>query len=223
MRRATAGAQAAPQPGRAVETETIIVPPGDLGIGDPGLGQPDPDVLEEEVPSGEEDTADPAPAAGEATEPPEVHYDTDNLPPPVRRLREQIIDAALTGDIEKLRPVFEANEGPPAISSAEGGDPIDELRPPDHLQRFGVDRGRRGIDHDGGGQDGEHEQCGDGQPACAEGWECTGAGDGVSVCSAPDEGGCSAGGDRGAPRVVLLAALAGLLAVRRRRWGAWTA
>lgn len=123
-----AGAQAAPQPGRAVETETIIVPPGDLGIGDPGLDQPDPDVLEEEVPSGEEDTADPAPAAGEATEPPEVHYDTDNLPPPVRRLREQIIDAALTGDIEKLRPVFEANEGPPAISSAEGGDPIDELR-----------------------------------------------------------------------------------------------
>jgi len=125
------GAQSAQPPGRAVETETIIIPPGDLGIGDPGLDAPDPDLLDEEIPSGEEEAIDPAPEAGETVEaikPPDVHYDTDSLPAPVRRLREQIIDAALTGDIEKLRPVFEANGGPTAISSAESGDPIDQLR-----------------------------------------------------------------------------------------------
>lgn len=112
--------QSAQPPGRAIETETIIVPPDDLEIGDPEL-----------TPNSEDPTIDETPetvGAGEAPEVPEIHYDTDQLPPPVRRLREQIIEAALTGDIENLRPVFEANEGMPAISSAGTGDPIDELK-----------------------------------------------------------------------------------------------
>lgn len=124
-------ARSAQPPGRSVETETIIVPSEDLGIGDPGLNAPDPDALDEEIPSGEEDTIDPFPEVGETADTidlPDVHYDAANLPAPVRRLRDQIIEAAVTGDIEKLRPVFEANEGPPAISSADGGDPIEQLR-----------------------------------------------------------------------------------------------
>lgn len=123
--------QSAQPPGRAVGTETMAEPPDDMGIDDPGLGVPDPESLDEDVPSGEEDTIGAESEVGETGEtvvPPEVRYDTDELPAPVRRLREQIIEAARTGDIEKLRPVFEANGGPPAIFSAGSGDPIEDLR-----------------------------------------------------------------------------------------------
>lgn len=102
----------APQPTRSVETETIIVPPGDLG-------EPGPDVPESNEP-GEGQTADPYTL-------PTIEYDTSKLPTPVRRLREQIIEAALSGDIERLRPIFEANEEPPAITFNEPGDPIEQL------------------------------------------------------------------------------------------------
>jgi hypothetical protein len=73
----------------------------------------------------------PAPAsplAGQAqlagkhkpSETPEVLYDLSLLPAPVARLREQIIDAARTGDIEKLRPILEGNGITPVFSF--GGD-----------------------------------------------------------------------------------------------------
>lgn len=121
--------RAAQPPDRTVETETTIVPPDGLGVSDPALIEPDSQGLDEAPSdSGPVDDGPPASEISEPAEAPEILYDADKLPPPVRRLREQIIDAALTGDIEKLRPVFEANEGPPAISSADTDDPIDALR-----------------------------------------------------------------------------------------------
>ena len=59
---------------------------------------------------------------------PVVEYDPAALPTPVRRLREQIIAAAATGDLEQLRPIFEANGEPPALSFNESDDPIETLR-----------------------------------------------------------------------------------------------
>src|SRR5690606_10488757 len=47
---------------------------------------------------------------------------------PPRRPREQIIEAAETGDPEKLRPIFEANGEPPALSFAESDDPIEAIK-----------------------------------------------------------------------------------------------
>lgn len=116
--------QSAQPPDLAAETETFIVEPGELDIDGPGLGRPD-SVEKEDAPTGEDSAID---RASEPPTPPEIHYDVGELPPPVRRLREQIIEAALTGDIERLRPVFEANDGPPAISSAGSSDPIEDLR-----------------------------------------------------------------------------------------------
>jgi len=59
---------------------------------------------------------------------PQVEYDPGKLPTPVRRLREQIIEAARTGDPEKLRAIFEANGEPPALSFAESDDPIEAVK-----------------------------------------------------------------------------------------------
>jgi hypothetical protein len=121
--------QTAQPSGRAVETKPIIVPPDDLGVSDPGVSEPDRQGLDEEIPeSGPVDVGPAVSEVGDPAEPPEIFYDTDKLPFPVRRLREQIIEAALTGDIDRLRPIFEANEGPPAISADDTGDPIETLR-----------------------------------------------------------------------------------------------
>lgn len=66
------------------------------------------------------------------------------------------------------------------------------------------------------------EPCGDGQAACADGFECAGIGGGQSACLLPhDSGICAAGragttGSGNAP-VMLIIAAAGLLVVRRRR------
>jgi hypothetical protein len=53
---------------------------------------------------------------------PPVEYDISKLPVPVRRLREQLMEAARTGDIEKLRPIIEAN---PQLAARLQSDPDD--------------------------------------------------------------------------------------------------
>jgi hypothetical protein len=53
---------------------------------------------------------------------PPVEYDVSKLPVPVQRLRDQLMDAARSGDIEKLRPVIEAN---PQIGARLQSDPDD--------------------------------------------------------------------------------------------------
>lgn len=110
-------------------------------IAAPGAEQPDldPDL----TPSETEERAMPGvpadvPRVSESQAPetdrldadvPTVEYDTDKLPPAVRRLREQIMDAAATGDPEKLKPIIEANGEPPAFSYNDiGDDPIEYLR-----------------------------------------------------------------------------------------------
>ncbi len=114
----TAPAQAATE-GRPVQTQSIVVPP-DKTV-EPGMSEVPPDAAET-----------PPPAAGPAAEPdmpvPEVLYDLSKLPVPVARLRQQIIDAAATGDPEKLRPIIDASDPPPQLSLNEIGDPIDFLK-----------------------------------------------------------------------------------------------
>jgi hypothetical protein len=65
----------------------------------------------------------------ETVELPTVEYDPEQLPTPVRRLREQIMDAAKTGDPEQLKAIIDANGEPPAFSYNDiGDDPIAYLR-----------------------------------------------------------------------------------------------
>jgi len=59
---------------------------------------------------------------------PTVEYDVAKLPTPVRRLREQIIEAASTGDPEKLRQIMDANGEPPMLSFGDVGEPIEYLK-----------------------------------------------------------------------------------------------
>ena len=55
---------------------------------------------------------------------PEVLYDLNALPDPVKAMLHQIGDAAATGEIEKMRPVLESNELKPMVAAAYIDDPI---------------------------------------------------------------------------------------------------
>lgn len=96
-----------------VKTETIQVAPVDEDAAEDGAP--------EDVPPG-----DGIPADGDAL--PQVLYDWSLLPPPVRRMREQIMEAAHSGDLERMRVVLESNELPPIVSFGGETDPIDYWR-----------------------------------------------------------------------------------------------
>ncbi|MCV0424255.1 MAG: hypothetical protein K5905_02175 [Roseibium sp.] len=55
-------------------------------------------------------------------------YNTSVLPKPVARMHSQLREAALAGDLERIRMVLESNELPPTLSFGEIGDPIEFLK-----------------------------------------------------------------------------------------------
>lgn len=60
---------------------------------------------------------------------PEVFYDVLKLPEPVRRMRQLLIDAAKSGDIEKLRPLLGTGDSATQLSLADmTDDPIAFLK-----------------------------------------------------------------------------------------------
>lgn len=60
---------------------------------------------------------------------PPVLYDVAVLPEPVRRMRDRIMQASLTGEIEQLRPLIETGEDGTQLSFGETpGDPVEFLR-----------------------------------------------------------------------------------------------
>jgi hypothetical protein len=65
-----------------------------------------------------------ATGAASSGETPKVLYDFNALPDPVKRMLQRIADAAQSGEIEKMRPVFESNELKPMVATAFVDDPI---------------------------------------------------------------------------------------------------
>ncbi|MBB3930619.1 hypothetical protein GGR25_001658 [Kaistia hirudinis] len=91
---------------------------------------PDPnDGADESTPSGPVPDAPAQPAS--ADEPvPTVEYDLSKLPAPVKALRDRILAAAKTGDMEQLRPIMQGGSHPPNLGADEGDtkDPIAFLK-----------------------------------------------------------------------------------------------
>jgi hypothetical protein len=78
-----------------------------------------------------------SPAAEPAEEPlppdeasplPLIGRNPAELPEPVRQMREQLIAAAKSGDMERLRALMEAQPEQPAVSFGDPGDPIAYLK-----------------------------------------------------------------------------------------------
>ena len=59
---------------------------------------------------------------------PEVIYNLDRLPEPVRRMHERIVEAAKSGDVERLRPLLGIGDDATLLSlGAPEGDPVETL------------------------------------------------------------------------------------------------
>lgn len=58
----------------------------------------------------------------------EISADLSALPEPVARTRQRLIDAALSGDIEALRPIIADQEFPPTVSYGGPDDAVDYLK-----------------------------------------------------------------------------------------------
>lgn len=79
----------------------------------PPVETPAEAVPPEGEPVEEEEATEPAGEAPETTAQgpiPEVLYDLARLPEPVRRMRELLVEACVSGDIEKLRPLIASGE-----------------------------------------------------------------------------------------------------------------
>jgi hypothetical protein len=59
---------------------------------------------------------------------PEILRSEGDLPDPVRETRETLIEAAKSGDIERLRALMEGQAEPPAVAFGDPGDPIEYLK-----------------------------------------------------------------------------------------------
>lgn len=59
---------------------------------------------------------------------PTIEYDTSKLPPAVKALRDELIAAARSGDIEKLRAIIKRMKQRPDFGADANEDPIDFLK-----------------------------------------------------------------------------------------------
>ncbi|MBA5779265.1 hypothetical protein H2509_19215 [Stappia sp. F7233] len=107
-----------------VKTERIQVAPPEEDA--PLVPEIPADAIETEIapPSTERH----APVVDESAPPPVVHYGDADLPKPVARMRDQMLEAAYSGDIERMRLVLEANEVMPTLTFGDMDDPIEFLK-----------------------------------------------------------------------------------------------
>ncbi|MFZ1815662.1 MAG: hypothetical protein WBO55_08210 [Rhizobiaceae bacterium] len=115
-----------------------VLAPGNLAQAQTQETQPAPDAANPEENSGEADgdeeggvagANEPGHPLGEQFEVPAIQRDLTVLPFPVAKMRELLIEAARSGDLEKLRPFIGAGDDMTIFSfGGIEGDPIDFLK-----------------------------------------------------------------------------------------------
>ncbi len=115
------GSEDAVPPSPGSESEVQIPSPDPIQNAAPDEADPDP------AESGPGDIA--RPGIDEDSPLPEIIYNLDRLPEPVRRMHGLIVEAARSGDIEKLRPLIGSSAGGTQLSfGGIEGDRIDFLK-----------------------------------------------------------------------------------------------
>lgn len=59
---------------------------------------------------------------------PTILRSESDMPEPVREMRQKLVEAAKSGDIEKLRTLMQAQPEPPSVAFGDPGDPIEYLK-----------------------------------------------------------------------------------------------
>jgi len=130
---ATTAAVAAP--GTKPPEPDVITGPAQVGAaGDEPSAQhampPIPAIGFDAIGGGEgADLAEPGGAISEPGAVPVVEYDVSKLPPPVQALRQEILEAAKSGDLALLRPIIDANGSLPDFGDDQANDdPLEFLK-----------------------------------------------------------------------------------------------
>ncbi|MFB9951239.1 hypothetical protein ACFFP0_20520 [Rhizobium puerariae] len=97
------------------------------------LPQPGPAIDRPAAQANEKPAPSPDPDAGKAAggddaSPLEIIRDMSKLPAPVKRMREQLVEAAASGDIERLRPLIGTGDNQAQVMNGESDDPIETLK-----------------------------------------------------------------------------------------------
>jgi len=121
------GQQRAPETEEAFEGTTLPQPGSDVDQSAQTDEKPADEKPADEKTSGEKPAATPAdPDASDA--PAEIITDMSKLPEPVKRMREQLVEAAASGDIERLRPLMGSGQEQTQVMNGESDDPIETLK-----------------------------------------------------------------------------------------------
>ncbi|MEM5472153.1 hypothetical protein WNZ14_10495 [Hoeflea sp. AS60] len=106
------------KPAQPADAEQVQVapPPLDEPTIGPDGGLPQPDPIIRETPQSQSEDSNPDAAVVEDQAPADIITDLSQLPEPARRMRELILEAAATGDPEKLRALL--GTGPNATQLA---------------------------------------------------------------------------------------------------------
>jgi hypothetical protein len=118
----------APHPGAKVQANPVV----EALEGNP-LPKPGPAInrsaqAESPAKPAEQSPADAGKPAVDDSGPLEIIRDMSKLPAPVRQMREKIVEAAASGDIERLRPLFGTGDTAANIMNNEFDDPIEALK-----------------------------------------------------------------------------------------------
>ncbi|MQB08847.1 hypothetical protein DXT96_03045 [Agrobacterium sp. ICMP 6402] len=101
-----------------------VAEPDEIEGDSDGIPLPDP-LVDRSVGKGNQQSAAPGNTPEMSVV---IEHDISKAPEAVRKLRQQIIDAAASGDIEKLRPFIAAGQNAFRIDSGDGEDPIAALK-----------------------------------------------------------------------------------------------
>lgn len=100
--------------------------PSQPGNGLPGVGLPDPLIGDK---TGQQEQSGDTPKPLNGGKPATAIYDISTVPEPVRHMRQLLVEAAASGDIERLRPLLGTGATATEISVGDtAGDPVNTLK-----------------------------------------------------------------------------------------------
>jgi hypothetical protein len=109
--------------GRTASSTAVTGNTGITTAQSPAPRAPEPAPAPSQPPAPQAAPTSPAPAPmGSGAE--HVAYDLNKLPEPVQQMLQDIVEAARSGDIEKMRPVLEESELKPMVAAGAVDDPI---------------------------------------------------------------------------------------------------
>jgi len=123
------------QAGQTPDPTIAPLAPAVPGAEVPGAAVPAPRDPLEPLPPVDAEPAAPAqardagsPEALDSSGLPPILREPAELPEPVRLMRDQLIAAARSGDIERLRPLMQEQPEPPSVAYGDPGEPIAYLK-----------------------------------------------------------------------------------------------